>query len=72
MGFTTVFTTLNSAEAALISARLESAGFEVNVIGELASQSLAIGGILVQVEESQAPDARALLESETKEQEEPA
>jgi hypothetical protein len=61
MAFTTVFTTLNSAEAELVSSRLESAGFEVCVVGELASLTLAAGGIRVQVDESQADDARALL-----------
>ena len=70
MAFKTVFSSLNPAEAELISSRLESSGFEVSVVGELATLSLATGGVLVQVEESQAEDARALLES--KDQEEPA
>lgn len=66
MALVTVFTTLNPAEAELIRSRLESAEIEVCVVGELASLSLAAGGILIQVDEEKAEDARALVEDFTK------
>ncbi|MEO6567527.1 MAG: DUF2007 domain-containing protein [Opitutaceae bacterium] len=67
MDFTTVFKAFNSAEANLIAAQLEAAGFEPTVVNELASMDLgspiSSGGIRVQVPEAQAADARALIDS---------
>lgn len=67
MDFTTVFKAFNSAEANLVAAQLEAAGFEPTVINELSSLDLgspiSSGGIRVQVPEAQATDARALIES---------
>ena len=67
MDFVTVFKTFNSAEANLIAAQLESAGFEPTVINELSTLTLgspiASGSIRVQVPESQSVDARALIDS---------
>ena len=67
MDFATVFTTFNSAEANLIAAQLEAAGFQPTVLNEFSSQTLGSavfgGGIHVQVPESQSTDARELIES---------
>lgn len=68
MGFVTVFRSFSPAEAQLVRSRLEAADFVVNVANELSSLSmdgyaLAAGGILVQVPEDQAADARQLIES---------
>ncbi|MEO6182858.1 MAG: DUF2007 domain-containing protein [Verrucomicrobiota bacterium] len=67
MDFATVFKTFNSAEANLVAAQLESAGFEPTVLNELSSLTLGsaitAGSIRVQVPESQSADARALIES---------
>lgn len=67
MDFATVFTTFNSAEANLIVAQLEAAGFEPAVLNELSNLTLgspiADGGIRVQVPEAQSAEARALIES---------
>jgi hypothetical protein len=64
----TVYQALNSADAQLVRSSLEAAGFHVLVANELSSLSmegyaLAAGGILVQVPEPEAADARALIES---------
>ncbi len=61
-------TTFNPAEAQLTRSRLEAAGFEVNLVGELSAlsmegYSLSTGGIDVQVPEESKEDARALLKS---------
>jgi hypothetical protein len=61
-------TTFNPAEAQLMRSRLEAAGFEVNLVGELSAlsmegYSLSTGGIDVQVPEESKEDARALLKS---------
>jgi hypothetical protein len=69
MKFVTVYQTFSSAEAQIIRSRLETAEFLVNVNHELASinmegYSLATGGILVQVPEDQADEARALIHSD--------
>ncbi len=67
MDFATVFTTFNSAEANLIAAQLEAAGFEPNVVNELSSLALgspiSAGGIRVQVPEAQGADAIELINS---------
>ena len=67
MDFTTVFKTFNSAEANLIAAQLEAAGFEPTVLNELSSLTLGsaitAGSIRVQVPESQSADSRALIDS---------
>ncbi|MFC1465724.1 MAG: putative signal transducing protein [Candidatus Brachytrichaceae bacterium NZ_4S206] len=66
MSLVTVHTAFNAADAQLVHARLEAAGFHSVVTGELASLSiegyaLAAGGIRVQVPEAEADDARLLL-----------
>ena len=68
MPFVTVFTAFNPAEAQLVRSRLEAADFLVNVKNELSSlcmdgYALAAGGILVQVPDDQAKDARDLIDS---------
>ena len=65
----TVFQSFNVAEAQLIRSRLEAAGFHAEVIHELATlstegYSMSTGGILVQVPENEAEDARMLLDAE--------
>jgi hypothetical protein len=69
MDFKTVFTTFSSAEANLLRGRLEVAGFDAVIHGELAGMSLegytsAAGGIRVQVPDDQAASARELIEAE--------
>jgi hypothetical protein len=64
----TVFRTFNPAEAQLIRARLEAAGFAAQVTHELSALSLegyalAAGGIRVEVPEDSAAEARALIEA---------
>lgn len=66
MELITVFRTFSPAEAQLVTSRLEAAGFPVHVAHELASYSMdgysmATGGVLVQVPDEQAVDARALV-----------
>lgn len=66
MDFVTVFRALNPGEAELIRSRLEASEFLVNITNELSALSIdgyamAAGGILVQVPEDQAADARALI-----------
>jgi hypothetical protein len=66
MAWTTVFSTFNPAEAQLIRSRLEAAEFQANVVHELSAlsmdgYSLATGGILVQVPEEEAEEARELV-----------
>jgi Putative prokaryotic signal transducing protein len=68
MAWTTVFSTFNPAEAQLIRSRLDAAEFQANVVHELSAlsmdgYSLATGGILVQVPEEEAEDARELISS---------
>ncbi len=68
MQLVTVFQTFSPAEAQLIRSRLEAAGFPAYVAHELASlsmdgYSMATGGILVQVPEDQAEEAKALIHS---------
>lgn len=67
MDFATVFKTFNSAEANLVAAQLEAAGFEPTILNEYSTLTLAApssaGGICVQVPEAQSVDARALIDS---------
>lgn len=66
MQLVTVFRAFSPADAQLIRSRLEAAGFHPLVSHELSAlsmdgYSLATGGILVQVPEPEAADARALI-----------
>jgi len=68
MKLVTVFQTFNPAEAQLIRSRLEAAGYFAQVQHELSAlsmdgYSMAAGGILVQVPDDVAADARALIDS---------
>ncbi|PYJ04650.1 MAG: hypothetical protein DME25_09660 [Verrucomicrobia bacterium] len=66
MELVTVYRAFNPAEAQLVWSRLDAAGFHALVAHELSALSLdgyalAAGGILVQVPEPEASDARELL-----------
>jgi hypothetical protein len=66
MALVTVFRAFNPADAQLVRSRLEAAQFHAVVTNELSALSmdgyaLAAGGILVQVPEQEAADARELL-----------
>lgn len=66
MALVTVFHTFNPAEAQLVRSRLEAANIPALVAHELSSlsmegYSMSTGGILVQVTEENATDARGLL-----------
>ena len=66
MNLVTVFRTFNPGEAELIRSRLDAAEFDVTLTHELASLSfegyaLGAGGILVQVPEDEAEEAKELL-----------
>ena len=68
MNLTTVFQAFNPADAQMVRARLEVAGFHPWVAHEGAALSMdgyamAIGGILVQVPEDEAAEAKAFLDS---------
>ncbi len=68
MKLVTVFTAFNPADAQLARSRLDAAGFHVVVTNELSALSmdgyaLAAGGILVQVPEDEAADAKEFLDS---------
>ena len=70
MSLVTVCTAFNPAEAHLVRSRLEAAQFHAVVTHELSALSLdgyalAAGGILVQVPEAEATDARAFLAADT-------
>jgi hypothetical protein len=70
MALVTVSRAFNPADAQLARARLEVAGFHAVVTGELSALSLdgyamAAGGILVQVPEAEAAEAREFLTSST-------
>ncbi len=70
MSLVTVSTAFNPAQAQLVRSRLEAAGFHAVVTNELSALSLdgyalAAGGILVQVPEEEAADARELLTADT-------
>ena len=67
---TTISRSFNPADAQLVRARLEAAGFHAVVTNELSAlsvegYSLAAGGILVQVPESEAAEATAFLTQST-------
>jgi hypothetical protein len=68
MEFVTIYSAFNPAAAELVRSRLEANEFLVHVKNETAALSMdgyamAAGGILVQVPEDQAEDARALIDS---------
>ena len=68
MQLITVSRAFNSADAQLTRSRLEAAGFHAVVTHELSALSLdgyalAAGGILVQVPDEEAADAKEFLES---------
>ena len=70
MSPTTIFKAFNPAEAQLVRSRLEAAGFHPFVADELSAfsidgYSMAVGGIRVQVPESEAAEAKAFLETST-------
>jgi len=69
MPLVTIFRAFNPAAAHLVRSRLEAAEFHPVVMHELSALSLdgyamAAGGILVQVPEEEAADAKELLDSE--------
>jgi len=66
MELVTVYRALNPADAQLVRSRLEAAQFHAVVTNELSALSLdgyalAAGGILVQVPDAEAADAREFL-----------
>jgi hypothetical protein len=66
MSLVTVFKALNPMDAQLVRSRLEAADFHPTVTHELSALSLdgyalAAGGILVQVPDAEADDARELI-----------
>lgn len=68
MNLVTVSTAFNSADAHLIRSRLDAAGFHPVIKHELSSlalegYALAAGGILVQVPEAEADEAKVFLET---------
>jgi hypothetical protein len=68
MDFATVFTAFSPAEAQLVRARLEAAGFHPFVVGELSAltmegYSVAAGGVRVQVPEAEAADVKEFLDA---------
>jgi len=70
MSLVTVSSAFNPADAQLTRSRLEAAGFHAVVSHELSALSLdgyalAAGGILVQVPEEEAAEAREFLAAET-------
>jgi Putative prokaryotic signal transducing protein len=68
MELVTVFRSFSPAEAQLVRSRLDAADIPAEVVNELAAlsldgYSLATGGILVQVPEAYAAEAKALIAS---------
>ena len=68
MKLVTVYSAFNPTQAQLIRSRLDASGFHAVVQHELASltlegYSMAAGGILVQVPENEAEEARQLIEA---------
>jgi len=77
MELVTVFSAFNPAEAQLVRSRLEAAQFHAVVTNELSALSMegyamAAGGILVQVPDLEAADAKEFLAAETSSDEPPA
>ena len=72
MKLVTVYTAFSSADAQLIRSRLDAAGIHAVVQHEASAlsmegYSMAAGGIQVQVPDSEAEEARALIESNDEE-----
>jgi hypothetical protein len=70
MKLVTIFTAFNPAEAQLVRSRLEAAGFHAVVADELSAfsiegYSLAVGGVRVQVPDSEAAEAGTFLRDST-------
>jgi len=70
MQMVTVSTAFNPADAQLVRSQLDAAGFHAEVKHELSALSmdgygLTVGGILVQVPDDEAADAREFLASPT-------
>ena len=70
MSLVTIASAFNPADAQLIRSRLEAAGFHAFVAHELSALSLdgyalAAGGILVQVPDNEAADAKEFLAADT-------
>ena len=70
MALVTVFSAFNPMDAQLVRSRLEAAQFHAVVTHELSALSMdgyamAAGGILVQVPEAEATDARDFLAADT-------
>jgi hypothetical protein len=70
MSLVTVFCAFNPADAQLVRSRLEAAQFHAVVTHELSALSLdgyalAAGGILVQVPDQEAEDAKEFLAADT-------
>ena len=68
MELITIYTAFNPADAQLVRSRLEAASFHAIVAHELSALSLdgysmAVGGIRVQVPESEAAEAKEFLDS---------
>jgi hypothetical protein len=68
MTLETVFSSFSSAEAQMIAARLDTAGFHPTVTDEIASMSMdgysmATGGIRIKVPHEEQEGARGLVES---------
>jgi hypothetical protein len=66
MQLVTVFSAFNAVEAQVVRSRLEAAGFHAVVTHELSSlsiegYSMAAGGILVQVPDTEAAEVREFL-----------
>ena len=66
MQLVTIFSAFSPAEAQLVRSRLDAAGFHASVADELSAlsidgYSLAVGGVRVQVPETEADEARAFL-----------
>jgi hypothetical protein len=70
MALVTVLCAFNPMDAQMARSRLEAAGFHVEVLHELSALSMdgyamAAGGILVQVPEEEAADAKEFLAADT-------
>ena len=70
MQFITISKELNDAEAQMKRARLEAAGFHAVIMNEASAlwmgTAIATGGILLQVPEVEADDAREFLSTPVK------